>query len=334
LDVGGEEDPVEADSGVGRVIGLLGPTGVGKTAVAVELARMLGARVVSCDSMQLYAGFPVLTNHPSDEEGKGTHELVGLVDPGESLSAAAYAEMARPIIERQLKDCGWAVVAGGSGLYMRAALAPLAVPGTADMDVRRRLEQRAQKEGGGQLYAELVRVDAEAARSIDPHNLRRVVRALESVLVSGKAWSGRGDLWEPRYYRPTVIVGLTTDRDSLARRIEERTRMMVGKGAIDEVRRYLVERGEERTRPGAPGICSAIGYAEIYAYLKGEIGEARMIEEILAATRNYARRQLTWLRKVKDAVMIDVQGRDAPAIAKDVLESATRRASNKGSSDA
>ena len=330
----GQGSPREASEIHGHVIGLLGPTGVGKTAVAVELARRLRTRVISCDSMQVYKGFPVLTNHPSEAEGRNLHELVGVVDPGETLSAAAYADMARPLVDSAVERSGWAVLAGGSGLYMRAALAPLAAAGVADAELRKRLEERAESVGSGELYADLQRLDAEAAKSIDARNVRRVVRALESVLGSGKPWSGRGDLWDPQYYHPTLVVGLITDRGSLAEAIEGRTRRMVEKGVADEVRRYRSERGEEGTRPGGPGVCSAIGYPEVCAYLQGEISESAMIERIAAATRKYARRQLTWLRKVKDAVMIDVHGREAAAVAKEILAYTTREASGGESSKA
>ena len=307
------------------VIGLLGPTGVGKTALAIELARQLDTMIVSCDSMQVYAGFPVLTNQPlAGEEGSGRHELVGFREPGESFSAAEYADLARPLIKRELASCGCALVAGGSGLYMRAALAPLATPRPGDPDRRRWLEERACGEGAYALHAELARIDVEAARSIDPRNVRRVIRALEGVLSSGRAWSGRGDLWAPAYYHPTMVVALVMERGLLGRRIEARAARMVQEGAIDEVRRFRLERGEELTRPGGRGICSAIGYTEICRYLDGEQGLAETVEQITAATRRYARRQLTWLRKIKGAVMIDVQDGQVKPIARRILRLATR----------
>jgi tRNA dimethylallyltransferase len=132
-------------------------------------------------------------------------------------------------------------------------------------------------------------------------------------------WSGRSDLWEPIYYRPTLVVGLTMDRSALAERIHLRTSSMLESGAVDEVERFCERRGEEAARPGRAGICSAIGYGEIWRYLKGEQGREETAEHIDSATRRYARRQITWLRKVRDAVMIDVQGRDAADIAGEIV---------------
>ena len=306
-------------SGRGTVIGLLGPTGVGKTAAAAELARMLGTVVISCDSMQVYRGFPVLTNQPSAEErGRAPHELIECVDPLATLSAAEYAAMARPLVERELTEVGWAVLAGGSGLYMRATLAPLAVAAPSDPTVRNRLEQRAAAEGASTLHAELARLDPSAARAIDPRNVRRVIRALEAVQSTGEPWSGRDDLWNPVYEHPTLVVGLTLDRLGLYRRIDVRAVRIVVGGATREVRRFRVERGVEVTRPGGDGIRSAIGYPEICGFLTGEQSREQTLERVAGATRRYARRQLTWLRKLEGAVMIDVGGRDALGVAREI----------------
>jgi tRNA dimethylallyltransferase len=299
---------------------VLGPTGVGKTAVAVELARFLGTRIISCDSMQVYEGFPVLTNQPNDPEDRcDLHELMGVVDPGRAISAPEYADMARPIIEGELAELGWGLLAGGSGLYMRAALAPLAAPGAADPEQRSRLEDLARREGSQTLHAELARLDPEAAALIDHRNVRRVVRALEGALSSGRKWSGRADLWEPEYYHPSLVIGLWMDRSALAQRILVRTESMLDAGAVEEVRRFCEERGEEATRPGRPGICSAIGYEDIWRYLRGEQSREETVERMACATRKYARRQITWLRKVRDAVMIEVKGQDAGEIARYIV---------------
>jgi tRNA dimethylallyltransferase len=301
------------------VIAVLGPTGVGKTAVGVELARVLGVRVISCDSMQLYQGFPVLTNQPSAEERDAApHALVGVIDPTETCSAAQYAALARPLIEEDLAGAGRALVVGGTGLYMRAALAPLAVAADADEAVRARLEERARVEGPETLHAELARLDPSAAAAIDPRNVRRVVRALEAMALTGRAWSGRDDLWSPVYSHPTVIVGLVLEREELYRRIDARAAVIVDGGAVDEVRRFRREPGEASTTPGGPGIRSAIGYPEICRYLYGSQSRQDTIDQIAGATRRYARRQLTWLRKVGDAVIIDVRDKHPHEVASEI----------------
>jgi tRNA dimethylallyltransferase len=306
-----------------QVIGVLGPTGVGKTAVALELARLLGTSIVSCDSMQVYRGFPVLTNQPAVEETRAVpHQLVGFVEPGVAFSVAEYAALARPLVDRLLRKTGWALVVGGTGLYMRAALAPLAVVPAGDPALRGRLEARAVFEGPGTLHAELAALDPAAAASIDRRNVRRVVRALEVVSATGQAWSGRGDLWEPEYDHPTMVVCLTLEREELYRRISARAARIVEGGAVEEVRRFRRERGEDKTKPGSGGICSALGYPEICRYLEGRQTLEQTVEQIASATRRYARRQLTWLRKLRDAVIIDVRGRDVREIAREIAERA------------
>ncbi|MBN1321040.1 MAG: tRNA (adenosine(37)-N6)-dimethylallyltransferase MiaA [Thermoleophilia bacterium] len=320
-------DPAAAARGPGVVVGVLGPTAVGKTAVAMELARLFGTRVVSCDSMQVYGGFPVLTNQPSPAEREAArHELVGCAEPLETFSAARYADAARPLVEEDLREKGRAVVAGGTGLYMRAALAPLDTRPPADPRLRAALETRAREEGSEVLYAELARLDPAAAERIDARNVRRVVRALEAVSTSG-SWSGREDLWTPAYRHPTVIVGLTLERAELYRRIDARSARMLEEGAVDEVRAFRMGYGVDETRPGGAGVRSAIGYREICLHLDGHLTAEETAASIAAATRRYARRQLTWLRRVEGAVIIDVGDRSPHGIAQEIAALAASRES-------
>lgn len=291
-----------------QVIGILGPTAVGKTEVAVSVAKLLGTRVISCDSMQLYRGFPVLTNQPTAEERQEVeHALVACLAPTEACSAAHYADLARPLVAEDLRRNGWALLAGGTGLYLRAVLAPLATA-PRDEAVRAELERRAAAGEGATLYEELRQLDPVAAETIDPRNLRRVVRALE-VARSGRRWSGRSDLWEPRYEHRTLIVGLNRQREELYRRIDQRARLLVEGGAVEEVRRFREQVGRAAAAPGGPGVRSAIGYREIWEYLEGARSLEETVLQVAAATRRYARRQLTWLRKVRGTVIIELQGR-------------------------
>jgi tRNA dimethylallyltransferase len=311
-------------AGPGRVVALLGPTGVGKTAVAVQVARTLGVRVISCDSMQLYRGLPLLTNQPSAEERAVVeHALVGVADPDEEWTAAQYAEHATAAVDADLARRGWALIVGGTGLYLRAALAPLAIPSVHDPTRRARLEERAAREGPDVLYEELRSLDPQAASRIHPRNVRRVVRALEVAIAVGPgAWSGRDDLWRPAYRHSTVVIGLSMERSLLYRRIDARARQMVAGGAVDEVRADRARRsllpGAE-SRAGGRGVHKAIGYAEISAYLDGDATREQTVDRVAAATRRYARRQLTWMRKVPDAVIIDASSRTAADIAAEVL---------------
>lgn len=326
--------------GPGTVIAILGPTGVGKTDIAIELARRLKVRIISCDSMQLYRGFTVLTNQPSPEQmAEGPHELVAVREPEAACSAGEYAAAARPLIENDLAARGWALVVGGTGLYLRAALGPLAMAPAADPAVRRRWEDVAATGGTEALHAELHRRDPAAAEAIGPHNLRRLIRALEVMETTRSPWSGRQDLWQPTYDYPTLLVGLTLDRQELYHRIDQRAAAIVAGGA-EEVRRHLVKAAGPGSPSRAPGVAGpgdpaatatagfgpppagiecAIGFREIARYVRGEQGFDETVAQVATATRHYARRQLTWLRKLSDAVIIDVQDRAPAEVADRIL---------------
>ncbi len=269
--------------------------------------------------MQLYAGFPILTNQPwTPYERRDLHDLIDYVQPDRVVTAAGYAADAQPLIEGQLRTRAAALVVGGSGLYMRAALAPLSTLGPSDPERRKLLEERALKEGAVALHADLAARDPEAATSIDWQNTRRVIRALEAV-ADGRSWSGRGDLWEPAYGHPTLIVGLAMERATLSERILLRTERMLQEGAVEEVWRFCELYEGVATRPAGQGITCAIGYEQIWRFVAGEQGYGETVEQIAAATRSYVRRQSTWLRKVRGAVMIDVQRRGAGDIAEEIL---------------
>jgi tRNA dimethylallyltransferase len=309
------------------VIAVFGPTGVGKTAVATRLASSLGVRVISCDSMQIYRGFPVLTNQPSgDVTAAGVrHELVAVADPEEEWSAGHYARLAQPLIDEDVAATGWAVIAGGTGLYLRASLAPLDMAQERDLAVRSELERLAESDGPHRLHDRLVAFDPEAAAAIHPHNVRRVIRALEVVTTRGRgAWSGRADLWTPRYRHRTLLVGLSAERPLLYERVDARARAMIEGGAVDEVRRYV--QGTRQSNVGwtgtGRGVERAIGFREIAAYLAGGESLEDTTAALASATRRYVRRQLTWMRKLSDAVIIDVSGLDVDAIEGRILQEA------------
>lgn len=342
---GGNFGVIPESVAAGCVVALFGPTGVGKTAVAVEVAARLSVRVISADSMQLYRGFPVLTNQPlASERGRAQHALVEVADPEEEWTVAEYAREVRRALDQNLTAQGWAVIAGGTGLYLRAALAPLDIPAVHDPELRRRLERQIQEEGVGALYEELSQLDPEAAARVDAQNPRRVTRALEVVLTEGPgSWSGRGDLWNPRYRHPTAVFGLNMPRELLYERINQRTRHLLEGGAVEEVHRYLARRadttgsraagGAEATGSAMPaepvtresGIFQAIGFREIRRHLAGEITEEQLIERVAASTRRYARAQLTWLRKLPDVVMMDPSGRPPDEVADEIVALAKRR---------
>ena len=273
------------------VVAVVGATATGKSDLAVELAVRLGGEVVNADSMQLYRGMDVGTAKPSAAERRGvTHHLLDVWDVRVAANVADYQRLVR----RTLRDLAArgrpAVLVGGSGLYVRAALDDLAFPGTDD-DVRARLERELADHGPAALHARLRAVDPAAATAILPSNGRRVVRALEVVEITGRPFTA--SLPEPGAYAvPAVQLGLALDRPVLDERIAARVDRMWAGGLVDEVRR-LAERGLREGRTAS----RALGYAQVLRHLEGEWTEQQAREETVRATRRFARRQESWFRR-------------------------------------
>jgi tRNA dimethylallyltransferase len=206
-------------------------------------------------------------------------------------------------------------------------VAPLAAPPPAPRALQQRLEVRAATEGPLALHAELARLDPTAAAAIDPRNVRRLIRAV-AVLQMAVAqedgavarWSGRDDLWSPSYYHPTMLVGLTLPREDLYARINLRTRHMLREGAIEEVATILARYGQAGEGEGAlaRGIGKAIGFRLLAEHLRGKLALEDVEDRLAAATRAYARRQLTWMRKMPGVVIMDVSGREPGDVAAEI----------------
>ncbi|MEW6044900.1 MAG: tRNA (adenosine(37)-N6)-dimethylallyltransferase MiaA [Bacillota bacterium] len=273
---------------------IAGPTAVGKTELAIEVALRLGAEVISADAMQVYRGLDIGTDKPTPEQRRGVeHHLIDVADPEEPFNASIYRELARRALAAIESRGRLAIVCGGTGLYIRAFVDDLLpAPGGYDPSVRAHLEAQARREGSGLLYRRLAEVDPEAAARIHPHNVRRVIRALEAYEVTGKPLS---ELQREarRSARPlaAVWVGLIRPRPVLYERIHRRVDEQVARGLVDETRRLLL-RG---LGPGNTAM-QALGYKEMARYLAGELTFARAVEHLKLATRHYARRQLTWFR--------------------------------------
>lgn len=269
------------------VVGVVGPTATGKSDLGVELALRLGGEVVSADASQLYRGMDVGTAKLRTGERRGVpHHQLDVLDVTEEASVAAYQQHARADLG-DVRDRGrLPLVVGGSGLYVRAALDRLDIPPT-DRDVRARLESRGALEGGAALHAELRRRDPAAAAAIEPTNLRRVVRALEVVELTGRPFSAT--LPGREFLHPTVLVGLRLDRVALDERIGDRTRRMFGGGLLEEVR-HLVDLGLREGRTAS----RAVGYAQALAVLDGRMTVADAEAETALRTRRLVRRQESW----------------------------------------
>ncbi len=279
-----------------KLVCVVGPTGCGKTRLGVEIAKATRGEVVSCDSMQIYRGMVIGTAAPTEEEMQGVpHHMVGVVSPEENYSVARYADDAAKCVDDIIARGKQPVVVGGTGLYLNALLAGHGFArGDKDGRYRAELEARWESEGGDALYAELARLDPETARVLHPNDRKRILRALEVYYETGKTMAQHNAETKripPRY--DSVRIGLAyEDREQMKRAIDARVDEMVEAGLFDEVRALLA--------CGVPRdvtALQAIGYKEALTYLDGASTRGEAIDEIKLRSRQYAKRQLTWLRR-------------------------------------
>ena len=278
---------------------VVGPTACGKTALGVRLAKRLGGEVVSADSMQIYRGMTVGTAAPTAEEMEGVpHHMVAVADPGERWSAARYVQAAAPVVEDLLARGRVPVLVGGTGLWLDALVQGRTfAPGEAGGAVRASLEERLRREGIGVLLAELEKVDPASAGRLHPADEKRILRALEVYYETGKTITAHNEETRrrPPRYDATWIGLRFRDREEMKRRISLRVDRMVEAGLLEEVR-DLLRRGLPRDATSL----QAIGYKEFLGVAEGRLTEAEAIEEVKLRSRQYAKRQLTWLRRNPD----------------------------------
>jgi len=292
------------------VIALFGPTGVGKTDIAVELARRLrrlGERpvAVSADALQVYQGLEMLTGAATTaERAKLEHRLVSVVPVDASFSAGQYAELAHAEIDGLLAAGQRPIVVGGTGLYLRAALTNLSLRPPPPEGVRERWTAELERRGPAALHALLTDRAPWASEGIEPGDRQRIVRALE-LFDTGELEppTGESELWTDAVRHPTLLVGLVMEREQLYARIDARVQQMLAAGAEDEVRRANVAGASLTAR-------KALGFEEL---LGGDV------EGMARRTRNYSRRQVTWMRKLAGIEMLDTTGRSPADVAAQVL---------------
>ncbi|MGB8379670.1 MAG: tRNA (adenosine(37)-N6)-dimethylallyltransferase MiaA [Dermatophilaceae bacterium] len=271
------------------ILAVVGPTATGKSGLAVALALRLGGEVVNADAMALYRGMDIGTAKLPVAQRHGIpHHLLDVLDVQEEASVAAYQQAARAELAASSARGRQPVLAGGSGLYVRAALDRLDIPPT-DPDVRAALEDELDRVGVDALHTRLGRVDPVAAQHIEPRNARRIVRALEVVELTGRPFSAVMPLRE--HVQPTVLIGLALERATLDERIDARVAWMWRAGLVDEVDGLLAH-GLASGRTAR----TALGYAQAIAQLAGELTPAQAQAQTAAATRRFARRQLSWFR--------------------------------------
>jgi tRNA dimethylallyltransferase len=299
------------------VIALFGPTGVGKTGVAIALAHRLGELgerpvAVSADALQVYRGLETLTGAATlDERRQLEHRLISVVPVDASFSAGQYAELAHAEVDSLLAAGRRPIVVGGTGLYLRAALTDLSLKPPPPEGIRERWTAELERQGPSALHALLSERAPSAARRIDPADRQRIVRALE-LLDAGELDPGDpgaadprdSELWSEAVRRPTLLVGLILDRDALYARIDARVDEMLAAGAEEEVRHANAAGASLTAR-------KALGFEEL---LVGDV------DGMKRRTRNYARRQLTWMRKLPAVETIDTTGRAAGEIVAEILD--------------
>lgn len=300
---------------------ILGPTASGKTSVSLCVAEGLGAEIINCDSRQVYRRMDIGTAKPTAaERARVAHHCLDLAEPDHPLSAADFGRIARQAVAGCLERGLWPLVVGGSGLYLRALVSGLFPGPSADREVRGRLKAEAEALGREALYRRLKEVDPEAAETIHPNDLVRLVRALEVFELTGEPISRlqKRDSGKPETFR-LVAAGLYWPSDKLARRIRARVRVMIETGLADEVR-SLLEGGLAEDLPSMQGI----GYRQMVDYLAGDSALEEAEEAVVKETRRYAKRQMTWFRKVPEVEWLEATG-DAEADADSVLASLRRR---------
>jgi tRNA dimethylallyltransferase len=288
---------------------IIGPTGVGKTALALELAERCNGEIVSADSRQIYRGLDIGTGKPTpDQLARIPHHLIDCVDPDQSYTLAEYQTAAYAAIEDIFARGKQPLLVGGTGLYVRAVTEGLIIPAVPpNPELRAQLEERVAREGGAKLYADLQQIDPEAATKIDPRNVRRTIRALEVYLASGQKFSEAGRAVPPPF--ALQRIGLTLPREELYRRVDRRVDEMIVHGWLDEVR-ALVDRYDE----ASPAL-SSLGYPQMSAVLRGTLTLDDAAQDIKHHTHRFIRHQYAWFRPADPRIMwFDLLAHDTPAI--------------------
>jgi len=289
---------------------LAGPTAVGKTDLSLRLAQEWNAEIISADSMQVYKGMDIGTAKASrEEQARVPHHLIDVASPKSAFGVADYVPLAEAAARDILSRGRLPFLVGGTGFYIQAFLKGLdfSEEGT-DPSVRDHLMQEAREKGGPALYARLQSLDPEAAQAIHPNNLKRVVRALEYLELSGEKFSvlnERQKNSESAYL--SLYLVLTRPREELYQRIDQRVDWMMQQGLPEEVRNLL-----SAGIPDDSTAFQALGYKELREYERGEISLSEAVERIRLGSRHYAKRQLTWFKREKEAVWIDLSAFDGP----------------------
>lgn len=300
-----------------RLIVVAGPTASGKTACAMALCQMIGGEVVSADSMQIYRGMEVLSATPNRDEMRGVvHHMLGIAEPSQKYSAAMYRDQANAIIADIHARGKQAVVCGGSGLYINALTRPLSFSERSDEGLHDALMALAEEPGGRRRLHDMLKdVDPESAARLHENDVRRVARAVEIYRLTGRTQTEQARLDAQREgdYDETIFA-LEWSRDVLYSRIDRRVDEMLRMGLIEEVRRLMADEAR------FPTAAQAIGYKEIAMALSGRMEMDEAVRLVKQATRNYAKRQMTWFKRDPRTVWIPAEGKTAEELARQMQE--------------
>jgi tRNA dimethylallyltransferase len=283
---------------------ILGPTAVGKSRIAVDVAKYLGSEILTADSRQVYRGMDVGTDKPTLIAREGiTHRLIDLVDPDESFNAGLYRRHAAAAIDECYRRGMLPLLVGGTGLYVRTLLQGLCEAPPSDPLVRARLRHDACEQGSEQLYARLVLVDPLTAAKLHPRDTSKILRALEVYLQSGlplSSFQSKHGFSERPF--SALVIGLNRGREQLYRRIEERIDWQLTHGLVDETQ-TLLARGYRRDSPAMKGL----GYRHVARYLAGDCSWDDMGSEFKRDTRRFAKRQMTWFRREPELTWLMIE---------------------------
>ena len=294
-----------------HVVLIAGPTGVGKTAASVCLAKKLGTEIISCDSMQIYRGMDIGTAKVTPEEMQGVvHHMIDIINPDEPFSVCDYVNMASGIIEDLYAKGKVPIIAGGTGLYADSLLKGITFESEApvDADYRQKMQEICDTKGCDYLHSLLCKVDSESAENIHPNNVKRVIRALEYHHATGEKiseYNRRTKEIEPPYTADRIYF--TRLRENLYDRIDRRVDIMLKDGLENEVRSIIAKYPAEDTTA-----MQALGYKEMLSFIKGEISLEEATELIKKGSRHYAKRQLTWFKRESSAVWLNLDDYSSP----------------------
>lgn len=306
-----------------KLLVIVGPTAVGKTEISIRLAKQLNGEIISADSMQIYRGMDIGTAKPSKEEQAGVpHHMLDIVDPGQSFSVADFQTQARQKIKDIAARGRLPILAGGTGLYVRAVIDPYNfIPANTDWGLRDQLRRKTEEAGLPALHKWLSEVDPIAAERIHTNDERRIIRALEVYQTTGQPLSFWEQQTEQRPLYDLIMIGLNRPRTELYERVNQRVDSMLEQGLLAEAQNLLAQGMDESFIAS-----QAIGYKEFFAYLQGKESLAEAMEKLKRGTRRYAKRQLTWFRADQRVHWLQVgENRAAVELVNEILKIVAER---------